>query len=143
MTQRALAAICGISATRVRQLVAEGIISKNSRGKYSDTAITQYIDFLRAQTEESSDYKELLEQERWREKKRENDLAEGLVAPVEVLQSVVSRGVSAMIPILESLPLIVKRHFPEITGDQIQLVKKAVAECRNALADVEVRLDDD
>jgi len=40
------------------------------------------------------------------------------------------------------LPLIMKRHFPELTGDQITLVKTAVAECRNAMADTEVKLDD-
>jgi phage terminase Nu1 subunit (DNA packaging protein) len=85
----------------------------------------------------------LLEQERYREKKRQNDVEEGLVAPVAVLEDVLGRGVSAMIPILDGLPLVMKRHWPEITGDQIRLVKEAIAECRNALADVEITLDDD
>lgn len=131
-----------MSATRIRQLVAEGVITKNSRGKYSEEAITQYIRFLRKSQADQSDYSELLEKEKYREKKRENDLAESLVAPVEVLEDVLGRGVAAMIPILESLPLIMKRHWPEITGDQTQLVKQSVAECRNALADVEIKIDD-
>lgn len=143
MTQRGLATICGISATRVRQLVAEGVIKKNKRGKYSDDAITAYINFVRKSSEQETDFRDLLDQEKHREKKRENDLAEGLVAPVEILEVAVGRGVAAMIPVLESLPLNMKRKFPEITGDQIQLVKKSVAECRNALADVEVKIDDD
>jgi phage terminase Nu1 subunit (DNA packaging protein) len=44
-----------------------------------------------------------------------------------------------MVPILETLPLAMKRAWPEITGDQIQLVKKAVAECRNEMAEAEIK----
>ena len=66
-----------------------------------------------------------------------------MVAPVELLEDAVGRGVAAMVPVLEGLPLIMKRHWPDISGDQIQLVKRAVAECRNALADVEISFDDD
>ena len=69
------------------------------------------------------------------------DLAESLVAPVEVIEEVVEKGVAGVIAVMETLPLIMKRHFPELTGDQITLVKSAVAECRNAMADVEVQLD--
>ena len=143
LTQKALAAICGVSATRIRQLVAEGVITKTRKGNYSESAITQYIEFIRKGQQENSSFRDLLEQEKYREKKRENDLAEGLVAPVELLEDAIGRGVSAMVPVLEGLPLIMKRHWPEISGDQIQLVKRAVAECRNALADVELSFDDD
>ena len=131
LTQKALAEICDVSATRIRQLVAEGVIKKNSRGKYSESAVTAYIQFLRKSQGENSDFRELLEQEKYREKKRENDLAESLVAPVALLEDAVGRGVSAMLPILEGLPLLMKRHWPEITGDQIQLVKRAIGECRH------------
>lgn len=92
---------------------------------------------------DGEDFAELLEREKYREKKRENDLAEGLVAPVEVLENVLGKSVAAMIPVLDSLPLMVKRHWPEITGDQTQLVKQAIAECRNTLADLEIKVDDD
>lgn len=95
------------------------------------------------QSADGVDFTELLEQEKYREKKRENDLAEGLVAPVDVLENTLARGVAAMIPVLETLPLLVKRHWPEITGDQTQLVKQAVAKCRNALADLRIDVDDD
>lgn len=142
-TQKAVAAICGVSATRIRQLVSEGVITKNRKGRYSESAITQYIEFLRKGQQGDSNFRDLLDQEKHREKKRENDLAEGLVAPVELLEDAVGRGVAAMVPVLEGLPLIMKRHWPDISGDQIQLVKRAVAECRNALADVEISFDDD
>jgi phage terminase Nu1 subunit (DNA packaging protein) len=43
-----------------------------------------------------------------------------------------------VVPILESLPLEMKRNWPEITGNQDQLVKIAIAHCRNAIADIEI-----
>ena len=148
LTQKALASLCDVSTTRIRQLVAQGAITKTKDGKYPETAVTEYIRFLRRSHDEkstgaSSDYHELLEQEKYREKKRENDAAEMLLAPVELIEHAVERGVAAMIPILETLPLIMKRHWPEITGDQVTMVKTAIAECRNELADVKVVLDDE
>ena len=141
-SRKAIAQICGVTPARISQLVAEGVLTKNTRGRYDQSAITQYIEFLRKSREEKSKYRDLLEQEKYREKKRQNDQAEALVAPVDLLEDAVVRGVSAMVPVLEGLPLLMKRHWPEISGDQIQLVKRSVAECRNALADVEITFDD-
>ena len=89
-----------------------------------------------------SDYRDLLVKENHREKKRENDIADKLVAPVELLTEALEKSANIIMPVLESLPLEVKRNFPEVTGGQIRLVKKAVAVCRNAIADMELILDD-
>ena len=75
---------------------------------------------------ESEDVSEELERERLRKIRRENDEAEKLLAPVSLITDVIQKFASMAIPILENLPLIIKRNFPEITGDQITLVKKAV-----------------
>ena len=141
-SRKALSEILGLTPQRVSQLVQEGVIDRNKNGSYSKSAITQYNQFLRKSQEENSDFRDLLEEEKYREKKRQNDQAEALVAPVDLLEDAVVRGVSAMVPVLEGLPLLMKRHWPEISGDQIQLVKRSVAECRNALADVEITFDD-
>jgi phage terminase Nu1 subunit (DNA packaging protein) len=145
LTQKAIAGICDVSPTRIRQLVAEKAITKNARGKFSESAITEYIRFLRrshseTKKQEKSD-RDLLDQEKYRAQKRENDLADGLIAPVEDLGRALEKGVAAMIPVLEALPLNMKRLFPELTGEQVQLVKQAIAECRNSLADLEIDLD--
>lgn len=143
-TAKGLAQLLDISIARVGQLAKKGIIKKQSTGKYLPDSITRYIKWMRESSRKKvHEWSVLLEQERYREKKRQNDVEEGLVAPVAVLEDVLGRGVSAMIPILDGLPLVMKRHWPEITGDQIRLVKEAIAECRNALADVEITLDDD
>jgi len=139
-----LGRLLGLSIQRVGQLAKEGVIHKLDSGKYAPEAVAEYIQW-RYETSAASgeeDWSELLEKEKYREKKRQNDLEEQLVAPVAVLEEVLERGVSAMVPILETLPLQMKRNWPEITGDQVMLVKKSVAECRNILADLEISFED-
>lgn len=137
-----LAQFLDVTLARVGQLAKEGVITKQPNGRYLNSAITQYIKYLRASKERHTNYSEEIEKEKLRQLKRENDIAENLVAPVEVLERALSKAVTIAIPICESLPLTMKRHFPELTGDQITLVKKAVAEMRNAFADATIRLDD-
>ena len=128
---------------RVGQLAKEGVIHKTIDGRYDPAMVAAYYQWKAAKSETSDqDWSELLEMEKYREKKRQNDLEEQLVAPVSVLEDVLERCVAAMVPTLESLPLLVKRHWPEVTGDQIMMVKKAVAECRNALADTEIEFNE-
>ncbi len=139
-----MARLLDVSLARVGQLAKEGVIEKLPSGKYLAAAIPSYIGWLRAAAEKKNNHwSVLLEQEKYRKQKRENDVEERLVAPVQVLEDVLGKGIAAMLPVLEGLPLVMKRHFPELTGDQISLVKQGVAECRNALADVEIVLDDD
>jgi len=44
--------------------------------------------------------------------------------------------------IIKSAALEMKRRNPKLTGHDIQLVKKSIAKCRNAMADAEIDLDD-
>jgi phage terminase Nu1 subunit (DNA packaging protein) len=141
-TRKAVAAICGVTPPRIGQLVNAGVIDRNEDGSYSAAAITQYIQFIRKDSDQDSKFRELLDKERYREKKRENDVAETLVAPVETLVDAAERGVAAMLPVLDGLPSIVKRHWPGISRDQIKLVKRKVGECRTALAEVEIAFDE-
>jgi len=83
-----------------------------------------------------------LEHEKFRKAKRENDIEEGLVAPVSLITDALQKSGAIVIANLETLPLLMKRHWPEITGDQITMVKKSIAECRNAIADMKPEIDD-
>ena len=80
--------------------------------------------------------------EQTRKLQRENDIEDNLVAPVSLLTFAIEKAGKQIIPILESLPLEMKRYFPELTGDQIQIVKTAIAKCRNTIADMELDLDE-
>ena len=83
-----------------------------------------------------------IEREKLRKLRRENDVEEGQVAPVALLTEAIQKRGAIIVANLESLPLLMKRHWPEITGDQITMVKKAIAECRNAIADMKIEMDE-
>ena len=151
-----VAAHLDLSERHVRRLVKDGILppSKGHGGYDIEACRVAYIRYLRglssgqteksqsAETEEGQDFSRLVEMEKHRKLKRENDLEEQRVAPVHLITETIERVGRMMIPILESLPLIMKRNWPEITGDQIHLVKKSIAECRNMVADMKLDLDE-
>lgn len=138
LTATQLAKALGLSRTRIGMLAAEGVVRKGKDGKYGLDAAAAYCEKLRERAEKPSNWRDLLEEEKYREKKRENDLAEDLFAPVQVLEDAVGRMAAVVVPLFESIPLNLKRAWPEITGDQIQVVKAVIAEARNAIADVEL-----
>ncbi len=76
-----------------------------------------------------------------RRKKRENDIEEKLLISVNAALEVPEKLAAQMVPILESLPLIMKRNRPEISGDEILLTKKSIAECLNIIDNIQVKID--
>jgi phage terminase Nu1 subunit (DNA packaging protein) len=128
-----------MSAVHVGRLARDGILEKGSDGKYPESAIPAYIRHMRTQKNRKSDWSDLLEEQKFRQKKRENDEAEAALLPATTIADVLEGVVAQLIAIHESMPLTIKRHFPELTGDQVQLIKAGIAECRNIMA--EVRFD--
>lgn len=59
------------------------------------------------------DFSKLLDQEKHRKLKRENDLEEEKIAPVSLLTDAPHKAAAQIIPIMESLSLIMKRNWPE------------------------------
>ena len=143
MSQTELATLLGMTRSHLRDLETKGVIER-VKGKYPPKCVAAYVKHLleRLEADEGESYSELLEREKYRKEKRQNDEAESLLAPIELLGEALASLIAQMVPVLEGLPLMIKRNFPEVTGDQMQLVKKAVAECRNIMADCEVKLDD-
>lgn len=158
-TQKEVAEHLDLSIRRVSALVKQGILpsSRGLGGCSLDTCRISYIGYLRGigkgQVKKPSetdnipddqcegDYSTLLEKEKWRKEKRQNDIEEQLIAPVSKLTEALEKTAAQIVPILETLPLLLKRNWPEITGDQITLVKKAIAECRNSIADSELDIE--
>ena len=151
-TQAEIAQHLDIDARHVRRLIKQGVLpaGKGHGGLDLDACRLAYIRYLRGvqtgKVKEKKDDKDEpdtaaeIEKEKLREIRRKNDIEESLVAPVVLLTDALVKCASKMKPILESLPLLLKRHWPEITGDQITLVKKAIAECLNAIADMEIEI---
>ena len=90
--------------------------------------------------DQDPDYRELLEMEKHRELKRENDLAEGIIAPVSLLTDALVEAGSIASVELDALPMELKRAWPEMSGDQVAMVKKTIAKCRNAIADMKIEI---
>lgn len=143
MIQRELAELCNVTPRRIRQLVADGTITRGSDGKYSEKAITEFVRHIRRLHQDTSKFREMLDQEKYRTLKRENDAAEKQVAPVEVLEAALEKTVNVMIPPLEDLPVNLRQRLPELTDEQFEFVQEVVAECRSAMAESEIVLGDD
>ncbi len=150
-TQREAAEHVDISARRFRVLAKTGVLpTSKGRGGYNlDEVRLAYIKYLRGiatgqvkdgDGEEASeqDYETLIEQERHRKLKRENDIADGLVAPVDQLTEALTGVLSQQVAILEAIPNNVKRKNPAISARDIEVIKKEIAKARNLAADVTI-----
>lgn len=155
-TQKEVAEHLDLTERHVRRLLKDGIIPPSKAGGYDfDSCRLAYIRYLRGiqsgqvkpanpidseqpDAPKAGDYTALLEFEKYRKTKRENDIEEGLVAPVALLTDTLQKAGAIIVANFESLPLLIKRHWPEVTGDQITMVKKAIAECRNVIADMRI-----
>ena len=76
----------------------------------------------------------LLTNEQCRKAKRDNDLADSLVFPVETLVSVLSKATGQIASVLDALPLTLKKRSPNLSARDIEFIRKEIAKCRNAAA---------
>lgn len=154
--QTELAAHLDLSTRRVRSLVADGIIpaTKGKGGFNLDSCRLAYIGYLRGlssgQVKNDSpmdstgtSYVEMLDFEKYREKKMKNDIADGESAPIELLSIALDKTFYQLTSILEALPLNIKRANPSLTGGDITVIKKEVAKCFNAMASAEIDIPDE
>jgi phage terminase Nu1 subunit (DNA packaging protein) len=144
LNRKQLAENFGVAKTTIDNWKDQGCPVEGGGGKgvpvIFDTAkVFQWL--IKKNPAQDDNFTLLLEQEKYRKLKRENDLEEKMGAPGELLPDGLEKIANIWIPILESLPLMIKRNWPEVTGDMIMLVKKAVAECRNAIDSVHINLD--
>jgi phage terminase Nu1 subunit (DNA packaging protein) len=143
LNRNELAELFEVARTTVDKWVREGLPSagggKGTQRLFDLKTVVQWQ--INRASDQGGEYSELLLKEKYRALKRQNDIEEKEVAPVSLITEALEKSANVIIPILESLPLILKRNWPEITGDQTMLVKKSIAECRNAIADMKVDLD--
>jgi len=155
-TQKEISIHLDLSERRVRGLIASGILpaSKGPGGNSVDVCRFAYIRYLRGvssgRIKEESDGEDsqtgvdkLIEEEKYRKIKRENDLAEKNIAPVIVLENALKDAARQIIPLLDGLPIEMKRDNPELTGADIQTAKTSIAKCRNLIAGLELVIEDD
>jgi phage terminase Nu1 subunit (DNA packaging protein) len=136
----AVADLLGITVARVGQLAKDGVITRHEDGTYPPSAITQYVEWIkRPSGGKNKNYKELIDKEKHREIKRENDIADGKVAPLTILHDALTEIGTKIKAQMEALPLEMKRANPRLTGHDIMIVKKSIARCCNAISETKIQ----
>jgi phage terminase Nu1 subunit (DNA packaging protein) len=136
-TQPEFAALIGISQPAVSALVKRGILSA---GQTIGEWLQAYISNLREQAAgrslELSEERAGLarEQKLLARIKKQRELGEW--APIENLTLLLSKVTSQMASTFESIPIQIKRQFPEMTAEQLNLVREELAKARNLLVSV-------
>ena len=146
-TQKEVAEHLDLTDRTIRTLIDKNVISPASGkgGLDLDACRVNYIRHLRGLARgqikeekpfdpDAEDVEAQIELEKLRKLKRENDIAEGVVASVDILCGALSDVSAQIVPLLDALPLQMKRANPKLTGHDITIVKKCVAKCRNAVA---------
>lgn len=140
-----LANIFGVALTTVDRWVDAGcpVVDKGKKGTPSVYDTVEVFKWIQRDNNGSGgNVSDQLEKEKLRKLRRENDIEEGKFAPLELLSEALQKSGAIIVANLESLPLLMKRHWPEITGDQITMVKRAIAECRNTIADMKIDMEE-
>lgn len=152
-TQSEIANHIDLSDRQIRNLLKDGVIpgSKGNGGLDIDSCRVAYIRYLRGLGsgqigEEGKDYdltkqKAMLTAEQLREKKRENDIADNLVAPISIITNALQNVGKQMVALLEALPLEMKRANPKLTGHDIMMVKKSISKCCDAISRIQIKDD--
>ena len=79
--------------------------------------------------------------EQTRKLERENNLADGKIADVELLSVALTDVLSQMVAIFEAIPNNIKRVCPEISSRGIEVVKKEIAKARNLAVEAAIETD--
>jgi len=76
--------------------------------------------------------------EQTRRIKLQNDIEEGNYASVDELSEALEGACKIISSHLEALPLTLKKRNPNLTGKDIEIIRKEIAKCRNAAGDAVV-----
>jgi len=76
--------------------------------------------------------------EKQRKMQRENDLAEGKLAPIEILTTALTGMTAQVVSVLNSLPINLKRRVPDLSATDMDWVKHEIAVARNQIAELKL-----
>lgn len=66
----------------------------------------------------------------------ENEVMRGELAPVSVLERVLSHAANKVVALLDTLPGAIKRRVPALTESDVGFVRREIARMRNEIADL-------
>lgn len=146
------ARLFNLTDRRIQQLAKQGIIPKAAQGKYPLIGVVQaYVKFLQERSltgevsERDTDIKGLrsrLIEAQAISIELKNEVARGEMAPVDVVNQVLSKVCAAIASEIDSIPLQVKRKHPTLETTVIESIKRHCVKALNSIARVDEILDD-
>lgn len=157
-TQEEIASHLDLSARQVRNLLTSGDLpSHKGRAGYSlDACRVAYIQYLRGlgkrpestimKTEDDDVFDVDIERARnlrvdTELKERKRDSIDRTVAPIHLLEWILSNLGTKISAILGTIPQKVKRRVPRLSSNEIHLIEKEVVKCQNIASDMKVDLE--
>jgi terminase small subunit / prophage DNA-packing protein len=144
LTQSAFGSLVGISQQAVSDLMSRGVIKP---GDAARDWLMGYCSNLREQAAGRMAVGELdLVSERARESKEradklamQNAVTRDELAPVHVIEQVLSRAGSRVAGILDAIPGALRRRLPLLTSEDVKLIEREIARARNIVAAVSLQ----
>ncbi len=154
-TQKQVAAEIDLSVRQVQRLIVDGVL--DMKASLQENRI-RYIRYLRAalngprqgqaSSEDDEPVEGSLEFERIRltraqaeAQELKNEVARGELAPIELIERVLSAAAAEAAGILDSLPLTIKRKHPQLDSQIIESIKRQTVKAMNAIAKSELDID--
>jgi phage terminase Nu1 subunit (DNA packaging protein) len=149
VTQATFGKVVGISQPAVSDLLRRDVLRENAPlGEW----LIDYCGHLREQAagrEASGDLKLATERARLAREQADkvamqNAVTRGELAPVPIIEEVLTKAASRIAGILDAIPGLVRRRVPALSADEIDLVAAEISKARNRVSSMSLRdLDDD
>ncbi|EYS89475.1 hypothetical protein CF68_33065 [Cupriavidus sp. SK-4] len=145
LRQAEFAALVGISQPAVSGLVARGIILSGMTGRQMLLAYCSHLRETAAGRASESEFDLVAERARLAKEQADrialqNEVTRRELAPVHLIEQVLSQAGARVSGILEAIPGMLKRRLPTLSATDVELITREVAKARNIAA--AVTLDD-
>jgi len=139
MTQSAFGALVGVSQQAIGNLVGRGILDTSVPGLQLLQAYCSHLREQAAGRAANGDLDLATERAGLAKEQREriamqNAVTRGELAPVALLEEVLSRAGAKIASTLEAIPGAVKRRVPSLSSDEIKNIAFEIARVRNIVA---------
>lgn len=79
-------------------------------------------------------YNDLLQKEKWRKEKRQNDEADRILAPISEITETLAKVAGEIRPKLESIPPEIARSCPDLSKRTHEIIKRVITSSLNSIA---------
>lgn len=153
MTQASFGSLVGVSQQAIGNLVGRGVLDATMTGQAMLHAYCSHLRETAAGRQAGGDLDLVEERARLAKAQREriemqNGVTRGELAPVVLIEEVLSKAGARIAGIFEAIPGAVRRRVPVLSSEEIGNIEKEIAKARNivaaiSLADLRDEQDED